>query len=35
MDAVLSHGFYGSERYCIVLASALARAGHDVCVVIH
>jgi glycosyltransferase involved in cell wall biosynthesis len=35
LHAVLSHGYYGSERYCIDLASAQARAGHDVCVVIH
>jgi glycosyltransferase involved in cell wall biosynthesis len=30
---VLSGGFYGSERYCIELAIAQARAGHDVAVV--
>lgn len=33
LHAVLSSGFYGSERYCIDLALAQARAGHDVVVV--
>jgi glycosyltransferase involved in cell wall biosynthesis len=32
LHAVLSHGFYGSERYCIELAIAQARRGHDVMV---
>ena len=35
LHAVLSGGFYGSERYCIDLAIAQARAGHDVAVVAH
>src|SRR6267142_2313108 len=30
LHAILSHGFYGSERYCIELATAQARAGHQV-----
>jgi glycosyltransferase involved in cell wall biosynthesis len=30
LHAILSEGFYGSERYCIELATAQARAGHDV-----
>src|SRR5262249_5976025 len=30
LHAVLSDGFYGSERYCIELATAQARAGHQV-----
>jgi glycosyltransferase involved in cell wall biosynthesis len=30
LHAILSLGFYGSERYCIELAVAQARAGHDV-----
>jgi glycosyltransferase involved in cell wall biosynthesis len=30
LHAILSGGFYGSERYCIDLAIAQARAGHDV-----
>ena len=34
LHAVLSEGFYGSERYCIELATAQARAGHDVEVLI-
>src|ERR1700716_3163264 len=34
LHAVLSEGFYGSERYCVELASALARAGHQVEVLI-
>lgn len=32
--AILSEGFYGSERYCIDLATAQARAGHRVEVLI-
>jgi glycosyltransferase involved in cell wall biosynthesis len=32
VHAVLSGGFYGSERYCIDLAIAQARAGHQVAV---
>ena len=35
LHVVLSQGFYGSERYCIELATAQARAGHQVAVVIH
>jgi glycosyltransferase involved in cell wall biosynthesis len=34
LHAILSGGFYGSERYCIDLAIAQARAGHDVIVVV-
>jgi glycosyltransferase involved in cell wall biosynthesis len=34
LHAVLSRGFYGSERLCIELAAAQARAGHDVAVLI-
>src|SRR4030081_525526 len=34
LHAVLSEGFYGSERYCVELASAQARAGHQVEVLI-
>src|SRR5215468_2639470 len=34
LHAILSEGFYGSERYCIELATAQARAGHDVEVLI-
>jgi glycosyltransferase involved in cell wall biosynthesis len=34
LHAVLSGGFYGSERYCIDLAIAQVRAGHDVAVLI-
>jgi glycosyltransferase involved in cell wall biosynthesis len=34
LHAVLSQGFYGSERYCIDLAIAQARAGHGVAVII-
>ena len=30
LHAILSEGFYGSERYCIELATAQARAGHAV-----
>src|ERR1700722_17172027 len=33
LHAVLSSGFYGSERYCIDLAIAQAGAGHDVVVI--
>jgi glycosyltransferase involved in cell wall biosynthesis len=35
LHAVLSQGFYGSERHCIELATAQARAGHQVVVLIH
>jgi glycosyltransferase involved in cell wall biosynthesis len=35
LHSVLSGGFYGSERYCIDLAMAQARAGHDVVVLAH
>jgi glycosyltransferase involved in cell wall biosynthesis len=34
LHAVLSGGFYGSERYCIDLAIAQARSGHDVVVLL-
>jgi glycosyltransferase involved in cell wall biosynthesis len=34
LHAVLSQGFYGSERYCIELAVAQARCGHDVLVLV-
>jgi glycosyltransferase involved in cell wall biosynthesis len=34
LHAILSEGFYGSERYCIELATAQARAGHRVEVLI-
>jgi glycosyltransferase involved in cell wall biosynthesis len=34
LHAVLSDGFYGSERYCIDLAIAQARAGHHVAILI-
>lgn len=30
LHAILSEGFYGSERYCIEVATAQARAGHCV-----
>jgi glycosyltransferase involved in cell wall biosynthesis len=30
LHAILSEGFYGSERYCIELATAQARAGNSV-----
>ena len=30
LHAVLTQGFYGSERYCAELAAAQARGGHDV-----
>ena len=35
LHAVLSQGFYGSERYCGELAAEQARDGHDVEVLIH
>ncbi len=35
LHAVLSQGFYGSERYCGELAAQQARNGHDVEVLIH
>jgi glycosyltransferase involved in cell wall biosynthesis len=34
LHAILSGGIYGSERYCIDLAIAQARAGHDVIVLV-
>jgi glycosyltransferase involved in cell wall biosynthesis len=34
LHAILSQGFYGSERYCIELAIAQAQAGHAVAVVL-
>ena len=34
LHAVLTEGFYGSERYCAELAAAQARSGHDVEVLI-
>jgi glycosyltransferase involved in cell wall biosynthesis len=34
LHAILSFGFYGSERYCIELAVAQACRGHDVAVLI-
>jgi len=34
LHSVLSGGFYGSERYCIDLAMAQARTGHDVVVLV-
>ncbi len=34
LHAILSGGFYGSERYCIDLAIAQAHAGHDVIVLV-
>jgi glycosyltransferase involved in cell wall biosynthesis len=34
LHAILSRGFYGSERYCIELALAQARAGHDVAILL-
>src|ERR1043165_5533476 len=30
LHALLSEGFYGSERWCIEMATAQARAGHEV-----
>jgi glycosyltransferase involved in cell wall biosynthesis len=35
LHAVLSQGFYGSERYCAELAAEQAREGHDVEILIH
>jgi glycosyltransferase involved in cell wall biosynthesis len=35
LHAVLSQGFYGSERYCAELAAEQARDGHDVEILIH
>jgi glycosyltransferase involved in cell wall biosynthesis len=35
LHAILSQGFYGSERHCIELAAAQARVGHRVAVLIH
>jgi len=35
LHAVLSQGFYGSERYCAELASAQARDGHDVEIIVY
>jgi glycosyltransferase involved in cell wall biosynthesis len=35
LHAVLSQGFYGSERYCGELAAEQARDGHDVEILIH
>jgi glycosyltransferase involved in cell wall biosynthesis len=34
LHAILSEGFYGSERYCVELATLQARAGHQVEVLI-
>jgi glycosyltransferase involved in cell wall biosynthesis len=34
LHAILSRGFYGSERYCVELAMAQASAGHDVVILI-
>jgi len=34
LHAIISPGFYGSERYCIDLAVAQSRAGHDVTVLV-
>lgn len=34
LHAILSQGFYGSERYCVELASAQARAGHEVALLV-
>jgi glycosyltransferase involved in cell wall biosynthesis len=34
LQAVLSQGFYGSERYCIELAVAQANAGHAVAIIV-
>jgi len=34
LHAILSQGFYGSERYCGELASAQARAGHEVALLV-
>ena len=35
LHAVLSQGFYGSERYCAELAASQARDGHDVEIIVH
>ena len=35
LQPILSQGFYGSERYRIELAIALAHAGHAVAIVLH
>jgi glycosyltransferase involved in cell wall biosynthesis len=35
LHAVLSEGFYGSERYCAELAASQARAGHDIEIIVH
>ena len=35
LHAVLSEGFYGSERYCAELAASQARDGHDVEIIVH
>jgi glycosyltransferase involved in cell wall biosynthesis len=35
LHAVLSQGFYGSERYCAELAAAQARDGHDIEIIVH
>jgi glycosyltransferase involved in cell wall biosynthesis len=34
LHAILSQGFYGSERYCVELASAQAQAGHEVALLV-
>jgi glycosyltransferase involved in cell wall biosynthesis len=34
LHSVLSDGFYGSERYCLELATGQARAGHEVALLI-
>jgi glycosyltransferase involved in cell wall biosynthesis len=34
LHSVLSDGFYGSERYCLELATGQARAGHDVALLV-
>lgn len=34
LHAILSEGFYGSERWCIEMATAQARAGHTVRILI-
>lgn len=35
LHAVLSQGFYGSERYCGELAAVQSRSGHDVEILVH
>jgi glycosyltransferase involved in cell wall biosynthesis len=35
LHAVLSEGFYGSERYCAELAASQARDGHDIEIIVH